>query len=149
MAQPPLLTRRGINRGPSLSPLPKNFREFIRRNNLELFVGAIRGLLVCSPSSKVRGMTKPASLHMIVFDFGDQFRTDCLPRQILTLAPPAEPTGDSLLVPAPLFPWVIRQRVLPIRPATFRQLEPLLFREARANAPVVQRAGLIDKPKQQ
>src|SRR5438477_13160390 len=49
----------------------------------------------------------------------------------------------------PFPPWMLDQRVLPIRRQIFRQFPSLLFRETGADADVLQVSGIVKKPKQQ
>ncbi len=54
-------------------------RQFFRRNDFELFVGAVLRFLVGAPSAKLRGMTESVALHMIIRNFDHQLRTQRLP----------------------------------------------------------------------
>src|ERR1700722_5773139 len=51
----------------------ENRCEFLRRNYLELSVGALAGLFVGPPSAEMRHVTEAASLHMLVSNFYNQF----------------------------------------------------------------------------
>ncbi len=59
----------------------EEFEKLLRRYDLELLVRAVAGLLVETPSPKLRGMPKAAALHVIVRDFNDQFGPERLPRR--------------------------------------------------------------------
>src|SRR5258708_22761737 len=67
----------------------ENLHQFLRGNDLELTVGAVARLLVGAPSAKMRGMTKPGALHVLVSDFNHKLRAQWLPGQVLALAPAA------------------------------------------------------------
>src|SRR5258708_18717323 len=67
----------------------ENLHQFLRGNNFELTVGAVARLLVGAPSAKMRGMTKPGALHVLVCDFNHKLGTQWLPGYVLALAPAA------------------------------------------------------------
>ena len=101
-------------------------------------------------------MTEAAALHVVVSDFGDQFGTERLPGQILAPAPAALGARHAMLgvtvlscLLGPMFPRVSSKRVLTVRREEFYQFASLLFREARADADVLQRAGVIEKAEQE
>ena len=58
----------------------KNRSQLLRRNDFELGIGAVAGLLVGSPPAELCHMTEAASLHVIVSDFHHQFRSQWFPR---------------------------------------------------------------------
>ncbi len=83
-------------------------------------------------------------------------RPQRLPRQVLALAPAALAARHAMLgiaasdaCSAQCFPRVIGERVLAIGREEFCELPPLLVREARADADVLQRAGVVEKAEQQ
>jgi hypothetical protein len=51
---------------------PENFRQLLRRNNFELFKGALARLLVQSPPSELSRMTEAIALHVVVSNFDYQ-----------------------------------------------------------------------------
>src|SRR5438132_13796307 len=122
----------------------ENRRQLMRRNDLELVVGAVARFLVRAPSSELRGVTEPAALHVVVGDFDHQLGTQRFPGQILALAPAAlgaRHTTSGLTVfrsvLRPVFPGVSGQGVLTVRGEVFCKLEAPLFRDARADADVL------------
>src|SRR5437660_7620501 len=70
-------------------------RQLMRRNDLELVVGAVARFLVRAPSSELRGVTEPAALHVVVGYFDHQLGTQRFPGQILALAPAALGAGHT------------------------------------------------------
>jgi hypothetical protein len=97
-------------------------------------------------------VTKAVALHMVVGDFDYQFGTERLPRQVLALAPAALATRHTMLgftarrsMLSPIFPRVSGKRVLAVWGEEFYQFSSLLFREARADADMLQRAGVVVK----
>src|SRR5437762_13485789 len=65
----------------------KDGQQFLRRDHFELRIRAVGWLLVGAPSSKMRHVTEPAALHVLVSDFDDHFGSQPLPLQVLALAP--------------------------------------------------------------
>src|ERR1700746_1747033 len=126
------------------------------RNDFELGIRAVARLLVRAPSAKLRCVTEAVALHVVVGDFDDQFGTERLPRQVLPLAPTALATRHTMLgftarrsMLGPIFPRVSGERVLAVGSEEFYELSSLLFREARADADMLQRAGVVEKAKQE
>src|SRR6266571_4731035 len=64
----------------------ENLRQLLRRNDFELRIGAVARLLVRAPPSKMRQVTEARALHVLVSDFGHEFGSQRLPRQVLALA---------------------------------------------------------------
>ena len=121
-------------------------------NDFELVIRAVAWLLVRAPPAKLRCVTEAAALHVVVSDFDYQFRTQRLPRQVLASAPAALAPGHALpgfAALRPFFPRVSGERVLAVWSEEFHQLAPLLFREARADADMLQCAGVVEKAEQE
>src|SRR6202042_2032672 len=74
----------------------KDRRQLLRRDDFELRIGAVAGLLVRAPPSKMRHVTEAGSLHVLVSDFDHELGSQRLPRQILALAPAALATGHAM-----------------------------------------------------
>ena len=98
---------------------------------------------------------KRAALHVVVGDFDHQLGTQRLPRQILALAPAALAARHALpgrhppVLLRPRFPRMIGERVLAIGREKLHELAALLCGEARADADVLQRAGIVEETEQQ
>src|SRR5262249_15053252 len=128
-----------------LSPIPsEDFRQFLRRHDFKLRIGAVAWLLVLAPSPKLRGVTKSIALHVIISDLDDQLGSQRFPREILARAPAALRTrhtatrpGISVLVFCPAFPWMLGERVLAIRCEELYKLPTNDVAEARAHANVL------------
>src|SRR5882672_7521794 len=71
--------KRRLNNSSWLPAVGKNCRQFLRRNDLELSIGAVVRLFVAPPSAKLRRMTKAVPLHVVVCDFDHQFGTQRFP----------------------------------------------------------------------
>src|SRR5258706_9835654 len=89
MAQEKIRERRLIGAGLGLPTRGENRCQFLRRNDFELGVRAVAGLLVGSPSAELRRMTEAASLHVVVSDFHHQFGAHPFPRSVFALTPAA------------------------------------------------------------
>src|SRR5438067_11382307 len=107
----------------------KNCRQFLRRNYFELGIRAISRLLVGAPSAKLRSVAKSASLHMVIGDFDNQFRSQRFPRQVLTLTPAALATRHAtrrfracLFRICPALPRMRGKRIFAERLEKFHQL---------------------------
>src|SRR5713101_5098058 len=105
----------------NLATAAKNLCQLLRRNYLKLIISTIARLLVLTPSSKLRGVTKTVSLHVIVRDFDNQLRTQRFPRQVFALTPPTLCSGNPASgLPlfcfklSPVLPRMIRKRILAI-----------------------------------
>ena len=100
-------------------------------------------------------MTEAAALHVVVSDFDYQLRPQRLPGQVLALAPAALAAGHAMLsfirdsMLGPVFPGMSGERVLAVRREEFYEFASLLFREARADADMLQRAGVVEEAEQQ
>jgi hypothetical protein len=82
---------------PSRSAAGREYRgQLLRRDNLQLRVGAVSWLFVRSPPSELGYMTKAAALHVIVRDLHHKLGSHRFPGQILTLTPAALTTGHAL-----------------------------------------------------
>src|SRR5262245_28768757 len=133
----------------------EDLRQLLRRDNFELGIGAVARLLVRAPPPKLRNVTEAASLHVVVSDFDRQLGTERLPGQVLALAPAALATRYTMLsfvcesMLGPVFPRVSGERVLAVRREEFYKLASLLFREARADADVLQRTGVVVEAQQE
>src|SRR5205085_897455 len=101
------------------------------------------------PSAKMRGVPEPAALHVIVFDLSDQFRPQRFPREILPLTPAALAAGDALLASRPMFPRMIRERILPIRREILCKFAASDLCKACTNPNVVQRAIVVEQTQKQ
>src|ERR1041384_3621466 len=124
----------------------------LRRNYLELIIGAIARAFVLAPSSKLRGVTKAAALHVIVSDFNHKLRPQRLPGQIFARAPAALATRDAMLafiVFGPFLPGMIRQRVLSITREKLDKVFAHLIRKACAHPDMLERTRVVIQPKQQ
>jgi hypothetical protein len=93
---------------------------------------------------------------MVVRDFNDQFRTERLPGQVLALAPAALAARYAVLgftilwcMLGPILPRVSAESVLTIGSEEFYQLASLLFREARADAYMLERAFVVEEAEQE
>src|SRR5580704_4976702 len=100
----------------------------------------------------MRHVPEASALHVLICDFDHQLRPQRLPRQVLALAPAALATRHALPgftgcgpILRPALPRMIRERVPAIRREIFRELPALLFRKARADADVLQRARIVEK----
>src|SRR5579871_2733838 len=132
----------------------ENRLQLMRRHDLQLRVGAIGRLLVRAPSAKVRHVAEAGTLHVLVGDFGNQFGTDRLPREVLALAPTALPAGQpmhsfGLTISGPLFPRVAVEGVLAVWHEKLRQFAALLLCKAGADADVLQATGIVKESEQQ
>src|SRR5438128_1207604 len=137
-----------------LAPPGEDRRQLVRRDDLELVEGAVARLLVGTPPAELRRVTEPAALHVVVGDLDHQLRPQRLPGKIFPLAPAAHrsghpPRAGAGLVSAPLFPGVFLERALAIGRHELHQLAPLLVREARAHAYMLELAAVIEEPQQQ
>ncbi len=97
-------------------------------------------------------MTKTAALHVIVSDFDDQLGPQRFPGKIFALAPAALAAWHPLsgfsrcrIVLGPLLPGVMGESILSIWRENFGEFEALFLRETRANADMLERAGIVDK----
>src|SRR5205085_1032090 len=113
----------------------------------------------------LRGMTKPIALHVIVRDLDHELRPQRFPRKIIALAPATHRTGLSLrnsgsfallwmmgrvrLPLGPLTPGMIGDGVVAIRRQKLDQLLAPDVGEARADADVLQLAGVVVQAEQQ
>src|ERR1700754_2975754 len=118
----------------------------MRRDNLELLVGAVFRGFVGAPTSEVREMTETRALHVFIRDFNDELGTKRLPREVLALAPSALAAGHALVhrVGAgfgPGTPRMVGERVVTIGFEELDELAALLLREAGADADVLQCSG--------
>src|SRR5260370_364120 len=134
----------------------KNRRQFVRRYDFKLCISALARLLVFAPPSEMRHVPEASTLHVLISDLGHQLGPQRFPRQVLPLAPAALATRNAMPsftvgghMLRPFFPRVIGQRVLAIRRQVFYQRAPLLVREARAHAHMLQRAGIVEESEQQ
>src|SRR6187455_2075835 len=103
---------------------PKDLLDLGRGHHFELCVGAVARRLVDAETSELSGMSKATALHVIVGDLDHELGAQRFPRQILALAPAAEPSWHALLgtaflggraaVLAPAPPRVFGERVLAI-----------------------------------
>ncbi len=75
----------------------ENFHQFLRRDDFQLRVGAVFGLLVDAPSAELGHVAKAAALHVFVSHLNHQLGTKGLPREIFALAPAALTAGHALL----------------------------------------------------
>jgi hypothetical protein len=57
-----------------LAPGREDRGQLLRWDHFELSIGAVRGLLVRSPATKLCRVTEAISLHVIIGDFDHQFR---------------------------------------------------------------------------
>src|SRR5262249_37698157 len=141
---------------PSSATAGKNHRQLVWWNHFELVIGAVVRLFVRAPPAKLRCVAEAVALHVLVSDFHHQFGTQRLPRQVLALAPAALTTGHAMFgftarrsMLSPILPRVSGQRILAVWSEEFYQLAALLFREARANSNMLQRAGVVKKAEQE
>jgi hypothetical protein len=146
-----------LNRPRSGLTIPReNRRQFFGRNDFKLGVRAVARRFVRAPAAKLRRVAEAVALHVVVSDFDDQLGTERLPGQILTAAPATLRARHTMRCIAalrclfgPVSPRVSGKGILSVRAEKFDQLAPLLVREARAHADVLQRAGIIEKAEQQ
>src|SRR5262245_21855842 len=124
--------------------------QFLRWNDFKLRVGTVGRLFIRTPSSKLRGMTEPVSLHGIVRDFNHEFGPERFPPQVLSLAPAALCSRYAAsrlthrgFVLRPMFPGMTLQRVFAIWREVLHEFAALLSRKAAAHANVLQSAGTI------
>ena len=92
---------------------------------------------------------------MVVRDFDHQLGTQRLPGQVLALAPAALATRHAMLGFAdcgsrlgPVLPRMGGEGVLAVGTEVFRELPAVHLREARADADVLKRAGVVEKAEQ-
>ena len=132
----------------------ENCHQFLGRNNFELAVSTILRPLIRPPSAKLGHVAEARTLHMLVGNLDYKFRPQGFPRKILPLAPAAFASRDALPCWAffgmirPFPPRVIQQSVLSIGREVLDQFHALQVGEARANAHVLQCAGIVEKPEQ-
>src|SRR5438105_606294 len=123
----------------------ENLGQLLRWNYFELVIRAFARPLVFAPSSKLRRVTEPAALHVIVSDFDYKLRTQGFPRQVLVLTPAAQCPGHAMprfttrFMLSPMFPGMGRERVLAVWRKVSYKLSPHLVREARADADMLER----------
>src|SRR6185369_5790382 len=94
----------------ALSPRRENLRQLLRRNHLELLVGAILWLLVRTPATELRGVTEAIALHVIVRNLEHQLGTNRLPRQIFAATPATLATGH------PMWRVIVLRKIRPVAP---------------------------------
>jgi len=129
--------------------MSEDLRQFLRWDDFKLGVGAIGGLFVFAPSSKLGGVSETASLHVVVCDFHDQLHAERLPRQVLARTPATLASGHALIhFSRPMFPGMIGQRIFAIRREEFDKLPSLLFCKAGTDADVLQGACIVEEPQQ-
>ena len=58
----------------------KNRHQLLRQNYFELGIGAVARFFVDPPSSKLRRVTEPRALHVLISDLDHQFGSQWLPR---------------------------------------------------------------------
>src|SRR5687768_5627360 len=131
----------------------KNLLELVGRYDLQLFEGAIARSLVVSPPTKLGGVTKAISLHVIVRDLNDKLGTQRLPRLILSLAPTALHPRLPMhirrrLGVRPRAPRMILESIESERLEEFHQLFSLGISEARAHAHVCQVIAVVQAQKE-
>src|SRR5882724_12893422 len=131
--------------------ITENLSQLLRRNNFELGVRTVARLLIRAPPSKLRCVTEAAALHVVVSDFDYKLRTQRLPRQVLALAPPALSAGPATFsftvcsfMLGPVFPRMRGERVPAVRCEECYKLPAHLVREARADADMLQSAGVVE-----
>ena len=97
-----------------LAAAGEDLHQFLRRNDFELSVRTVAGLLVGAPSAELGHVAKPAPLHVFVRHLYNQLGTQRLPGEILALTPSALAAGHPVLsVDAIEFmllretPWVV------------------------------------------
>src|SRR5687768_617288 len=69
-----------VTRIEALTPGGEDRSQLVRRNDLQLIVSTIPGLLVSPPAAELCGMPEPVALHMVVRNLNDELRTQRLPR---------------------------------------------------------------------
>src|SRR5579864_4783091 len=69
----PLWARHAAGRCEGSAAPSKNLHQLLRRNNFELSVSAVTRLLVGAPPAKLRHVTEPGPLHVLVSDFHHKF----------------------------------------------------------------------------
>src|SRR5262245_60066213 len=125
----------------------EDFRQFVRRRDLELIVAAVGRLPVRPPPQKDRRMPEAAALEMVVLHLADTLDPQRLPRQILAGAPPALSAGHPRVnVTAdirPFPPRMVDERVLAQRRQLARERLPRLHRERGCDADVLQPAAIV------
>src|SRR4030095_7134995 len=99
-------------------------------------------------------MTEAVALHVVVSDFDYEFGTQRLPGQGLALAPAALGARPAVVLLAGRVLSHILSRLsggrsLAVRGEKFCQLASLLVGEARADADMLQRAGVVEKTEQE
>src|SRR5690349_2251840 len=123
---------------------------------LELVVAAIGRLLVGTPALERGPVAEPIALEVVARHLGDPLEAERLPRQVLAPVPARRRAGEPLtgflgrLRPlCPLAPWVTLERVLPQRRELLGERRALVPGERRRHADAVQRARIVEEPKQQ
>src|SRR5712675_2461597 len=140
----------------SCAPPGEDLRELLRRYDLELIEGAVARTLVIPPPAELRRVSKATPLHVVVRDFDDELRTQRLPRQILSRAPPTLRAGPAMRLAIrvrlrlrPIPPRMSVERVLAIWSEKLHQLQTLRVGKARADADVLEVSALVVQPEQQ
>src|SRR5437762_3251328 len=101
----------------------RELRGACRRRLARPFVGP--------PAPKLRRVSKPAALHVVVRDFDDELRTKRFPREILALAPAAHRARSTMWLAfarisvRPCTPRVTLERILAIRREELDELSAL------------------------
>src|SRR5262249_26531837 len=80
------------------SACSKDRLELLRRDHLELCVGARARVFVRSPAAELRRVSEARALHVVVADLGDELRAQRLPREVLPLAPAALAARHALAI---------------------------------------------------
>src|SRR5205085_3435196 len=100
-----------------------------RRDDLELRVGAVAGVLVVAPAPETRVVAEPSAEQTLVLHFADALDAERLPRHVLVRVPAVQAAGQPL--PArrrlvdrlgPVAPRVPVERVLAQRLHLLEQL---------------------------
>src|SRR5579871_4520090 len=97
-------------------------------------------------------MSEAISLHVVVRDLHHQLGTQRLPRKVLPLAPATQSSWHArphCLGGRPCFPWMIVERVVPVRGEKLHQLAATGHREAGANANMLQLTIVVEQSKQE
>src|SRR5215471_14006000 len=125
----------------------------MRRDDLELRIRTVAGLLVGAPSSKLSRVAESVPLHVVVSNLDNEFRPERLPGQILALTPAAQATRHTHGVlfrirPGPILPGMVAQSIAPILAQMLHKLTPLRLGEAGADADMMKAARFIEETKE-
>src|SRR5467141_630372 len=147
---------RPVAKAPESATVRENRGQLLRRNHFELGIGAVGRLLIHSPSAKLRGMAKAASLHVVVSNFEHELGPQWFPGQVLALTPATLATRHAIdnlaglgSLLRPMLPWVSGQRGFTVGVEELCQFPALLGAEARTNHEIGRASAVVEQAQQQ